>query len=278
MYQMQNFLPIHQKITEKLNYFITSNKIPHIIFHGSSGSGKRTIVDQFLNKIYQNDKQKLKSNVMLVNCAHGKGIKFIREELKFFAKTNIQSNNGTLFKTIVLLNADYLTIDAQSALRRCIELFSYNTRFFIIVENKNKLLNPILSRFCEIYVPEYIEEGKLINLHQYSIHKNFNVDLLQDANNDRWIEEKMDYLFTYEIDHSVLVDLANEFYENGISCLDLIRWISNTDKIDDLEKSTICICFDKIKSEYRCEKLLILYIFDFMFLRLEKDVKCILTI
>jgi hypothetical protein len=275
---MQNVLPIHQKITEKLNYFITSNKIPHIIFHGSSGSGKRTIVDQFLNKIYQNDKQKLKSNVMLVNCAHGKGIKFIREELKFFAKTNIQSNNGTLFKTIVLLNADHLTIDAQSALRRCIELFSYNTRFFIIVENKNKLLNPILSRFCEIYVPEYIEDGKLINLHQYSIHKNFNIDSLQDSNNNKWIEEKMDYLFTYEIDHSVLVEMANEFYENGISCLDLIRWISSSDKIDDLEKSTICICFDKIKSEYRCEKLLILYIFDFMFLRLEKDVKCILTI
>jgi GTPase SAR1 family protein len=270
------YLPIHQKINEKLDYFITSNKIPHIIFHGSSGSGKRTIVDQFLNKIYQNDKQKLKSNVMFVNCAHGKGIKFIREELKFFAKTNIQSNNGTLFKTIVLLNADYLTIDAQSALRRCIELFSYNTRFFIIVENKNKLLNPILSRFCEIYVPEYIENGKLINLHQFSIHKNFDIDSLQDKQS--WIREKMDILYADEINHSMLTQVANEFYEKGVSCLDLIRWIHSTNRIPDDEKATICICFDKIKLEYRCEKLLLFYIFDFMFLRLEKDVKCILTI
>ena len=94
------YLPIHQKIIEKLDYFIASNKIPHIIFHGSSGSGKRTIVDQFLNKIYQCDKQKIKSNVMFVNCAHGKGIKFIREELKFFAKTNIQSNIETLSSLI----------------------------------------------------------------------------------------------------------------------------------------------------------------------------------
>jgi GTPase SAR1 family protein len=270
------YLPIHQKITEKLDYFISSNKIPHIIFHGSSGSGKRTIVDQFLNKIYQNDKQKLKSNVMFVNCAHGKGIKFIREELKFFAKTNIQSNNGTFFKTIVLLNADYLTIDAQSALRRCIELFSYNTRFFIIVENKNKLLNPILSRFCEIYVPEYIENGKLMNLHQYSIHKRFNIDALQEK--WAWINEKMDYLNAYEVDHSMLTELANEFYEKGVSCLDLIKWVNSTDSMEEIDKSTICICFDKIKSEYRCEKLLLLYIFDFMFLRSEKDVKCILTI
>ena len=72
---------------------------------------------------------------MTVNCAHGKGIKFIRDELKFFAKTNIQSNTGASFKTITLINADFLTIDAQSALRRCIELFSHNTRFFIIVKN-----------------------------------------------------------------------------------------------------------------------------------------------
>jgi hypothetical protein len=271
-----SYLPIHQKIIEKLDYFNVSNKIPHIIFHGSSGSGKRHIVDQFINKIYQYDKPKIKSNVMFVNCAHGKGIKFIREELKFFAKTNIQSNNGTIFKTIVLLNADYLTIDAQSALRRCIELFSYNTRFFIIVENKNKLLNPILSRFCEIYVPEYIQDGKLVNLHQYAIHKNYDIDSIQDKYN--WIDEKMDRLFDTEIDHSDLTKLSNEFYENGISCLDLIKWINITDKMDDLEKSTICICFNKIKSEYRCEKLLLLYIFDFMFLRSNMDVKCILEI
>ena len=43
-----------------------------------------------------------------------------------------------------------LTIDAQSALRRCIEIYSHNTRFFFIVENKNKLLKPIISRFASI--------------------------------------------------------------------------------------------------------------------------------
>ena len=82
----------------------------------------------------------------------GKGIKFIREELKFFAKSHINFKDGNLFKSIILSNADKLTIDAQSALRRCIELFSHTTRFFIIVEDKYKLLKPILSRFAEIYV------------------------------------------------------------------------------------------------------------------------------
>jgi hypothetical protein len=277
-------LPIHQKIIAKLDYFHQQNKIPHIIFHGSSGSGKRTIVDQFLQKIYQGDKHKIKTNVMIVNCAQGKGIKFIREELKFFAKTNIQSNNGTIFKTIVLINADYLTIDAQSALRRCIELFSYNTRFFIIVENKNKLLNPILSRFCEIYVPEYVENNKIINLHQYSIQRHFNIVITVDQR--EFLENMMQHLLEVsllnsvpdEMDHNVLVEVATNLYEKGLSCLDLIGWIETCEEIDPLHKSTYGICYDNIKSEYRCEKLLMLYMLDFIFLRSDKDVKCVLQI
>lgn len=271
-------LPIHQKIIDKLDYFHQQNKVPHIIFHGSSGSGKRTIVDQFIQKIYQGDKHKMKTNVMIVNCAQGKGIKFIREELKFFAKTNIQSNNGAIFKTIVLINADYLTIDAQSALRRCIELFSYNTRFFILVDNKNKLLNPILSRFCEIYVPEHFENGVLVNLHQHSIKRHFNIVSTKEQSD--YLDVGMNKLLNSvdNIDHNRLVDVAADFYEMGLSCLDLVHWLEKDNTIDPLHKSTYCICYDNIKSEYRCEKLLILYMLDFVFLRSDKAVKCVLQI
>ena len=47
-------LNIHKTIHTKLNYFIEIAKIPNIIFHGPNGSGKRTIVHSFLNKIYNN--------------------------------------------------------------------------------------------------------------------------------------------------------------------------------------------------------------------------------
>ena len=115
---------------------------------------------------------------MFVNCSHGKGIKFIREELKFFAKTNVLNNKGNInFKTIVLSNADKLTMDAQSALRRCIELFSYNTRFFVIAEDKYKLMKPILSRFCELFVPEPMYKGVIINLNKYRLDKTFNMNI-----------------------------------------------------------------------------------------------------
>ena len=164
-------LNIHQTIKEKLDYFHKIHKIPNIIFHGPTGSGKRTIISEFVNKIYDNDREKIKLFVMFVNCSQGKGIKFIREDLKFFAKTHINSNYGNNFKSIVLLNADKLTMDAQSALRRCIELFSHNTRFFIVAEDKYNLMKPILSRFCEIYVPEYVVNNQVINLYKYNLNE-----------------------------------------------------------------------------------------------------------
>jgi hypothetical protein len=262
-----DLLPIHTNIREKLDYFYKNNKIPHIIFHGSSGTGKKSLVYEFLHKIYNNDKHKIKTNVMFVNCSHGKGIKFIREELKFFAKANLQSNTGVKFKSIVLFNADSLTNDAQSALRRCIELFSYNTRFFIVVENKHRLLNPILSRFCEIFVPEYIVNGEIVNLHQYNLKKKMDVsDLYADKMN--WMKSYMDKLDVTEHEH--LMNASIDIYDQGYSCLDLMEYIRLYWK-DNNEKSNIIMCFHKIKSEFRCEKLLILYMLDFIYLRTNKQ-------
>ena len=207
---------------------------------------------------------------MNVNCSHGKGIKFIREELKFFAKANIQSNEGANFKTIVLLNADQLTIDAQSALRRCIELFSHNTRFFIIVENKDKLLNPILSRFCEIYIPEYYENEKMINLHI----ENNKMDIFDQQKKEKlnWIRKKLEPLTEEINNHHYYLKLSNEMYEEGLSCLDFIYYIRENSNLTELEKSKIIIYFEKIKSQYRNEPMLMFTLFDSIYLREDKTI------
>jgi DNA polymerase III delta prime subunit len=51
-------LNIHENIKSKLNYFHSIHKIPNIIFHGPSGSGKRTIVNEFINLIYDENREK----------------------------------------------------------------------------------------------------------------------------------------------------------------------------------------------------------------------------
>jgi DNA polymerase III delta prime subunit len=259
---------IHEEINVKLQGFIKAAKIPNIIFHGPSGSGKRTLVNDFIQSVYNGEKSAIKNLVCYVNCAHGKGIKFIREELKFFAKTHIYSNDGNTFKTIVLSNADKLTMDAQSALRRCIELFSHNTRFFIIVEDKYKLLKPILSRFCEIYVSEPIIDGKPVNLYKYGVNKVFDI---AEPKLD-WVKKELNKLQKEEqVELNQLIELSTHIYERGGSAMDLIHILETCPKMLEsklsLEKRyEFLLSFHKIRREFRNEKLLILFILNFLFI------------
>jgi Cdc6-like AAA superfamily ATPase len=268
-------LNIHSAIREKLEYFYKIHKIPNIIFHGPSGSGKRTIVHNFIKNVYNFDKEKIKNFVMYVNCAHGKGIKFIRDELKFFAKTHINSNGGDIFKSIILLNADKLTMDAQSALRRCIELFSHTTRFFIIVEDKYKLLKPILSRFCEIYVPEPVYNGNPINLYRYNLKETFK---LEDVKTMRieWLKKELTKSMVKNLTHVKLMQLCTKLYEKSYSGLDIIHLLeshSNFINLDNTKRYELLIAFNKVRKEFRNEKLLIMFILNFLYLSLDASLE-----
>jgi GTPase SAR1 family protein len=266
---------IHQPIKDKLNYFHNNKKIPNIIFNGPSGSGKSSIVNDFITLIYDGNKEKIKDFVMYVNCAHGKGIKFIREELKFFAKTHINSNGGDVFKSIILLNGDKLTMDAQSALRRCIELFSHNTRFFIIVEDKYKLLKPILSRFCEIYIPEPIINGSIVNLYKYNIDNTFKTKDVKHTRNEWLKKELMKYNKTIDDSDSIkeLIVFSTKIYENGYSGLDIINIFDNPKFMESSfsqeKRYELILTFNKTRKEFRNEKILILFVLNFIFLSSE---------
>ena len=261
-------LEIHNDIKNKLNYFKDKNKIPNIILHGPSGSGKKTILYNFINSIYESDISLIKNYVININCAHGKGIKFIRDELKFFAKTNVDLKQGTLFKSIILVNADKLTIDAQSALRRCIEVFSHSTRFFIIVEDKYKLLKPILSRFCEIFIDHPIIRNEKTNLHQYHILNYFNLGDLKKKKHT-WI---INQIKKCPKTITAILDLTNKIYQKGYSALDIIHIIPklnlNKDKVDEH-----LFCFHKIKKEFRNENNLIFFILNFILISFDYNLE-----
>jgi DNA polymerase III delta prime subunit len=265
-------LEIHQNIKNKLKYFYDIHKIPNILFNGSSGSGKSYIVNEFINLIYDNNKEKIQNYSMFVNCSHGKGIKFIRDELKMFAKSHINSNGGNTFKSIILFNCDKLTTDAQSALRRCIELFSHNTRFFLTVEDKNKLLKPILSRFCEIYISD---PENIINLYKYNILQIFNIedhkqrryDYLKRSIQQTILINQNSETLDYEINENELFEFIIKIYEKGYTALDLINLIENNlIYTNEDRKYEILITFEKIRKEFRNEKMLIFFIINFMWL------------
>lgn len=263
------YLHIHDDIKEKLDFFLNSKKIPNIIFHGPHGSGKKTLVFDFVQKIYNNDNYIIKSYVKDINCAHGKGIKFVREELKFFAKTHINLKGSGHFKTILLMNADKLTIDAQSALRRCIELFSHTTKFFIVVENRYNLLRPILSRFCEIFVPLPLVDNKNVNLYSHTCQIYFK-DINLYSTRTKWLNKYLKNLSVSS--YKELCNISQILYEKGYSGIDVVKYYENNAE-ESVKKYMFLLAFSKVKSEFRSEKLLILFMLNFMFFRSDVDLE-----
>lgn len=262
-------LKIHSKIIKKLEHFYENRRIPNLLFYGPSGSGKKKIIFDYLNKIYNNDMLIFKKYTLIVNCAHEKGIKFVREELKFFAKTNLPFTNNIHFKTIVLLNGEKLTMDAQSALRRCIELYSHSTRFFVLVQEKDKILKPILSRFCEIYIPLPIVNNKVINLNEYNRDKIFTNNALFFNLRKQTIEQKL--ISFIDIKEKIFIDylhFAEELVNDGFYSKELLDLVEENEyiknKISRCKMLENTLIIYKLQKEIRSEKILmlnILYLF-----------------
>ena len=308
----------YMSIRTRLFQFWVRKRIPNIIFHGTSMQTKMDMLSYFVDLIYAGDKQQIKSNVLTVNCAHGKGIKFVREELKFFAKTNVQNSTLSVasaattshFKSIVLINADVLSLDAQSALRRCIELFSNTTRFFMVVENKNKLLKPILSRFCLIYLwkPPPPQEDERANTNKLlsaavvagGFHIGGRGGLLSDGFgvDGSFMSRFQSATTTGDGCHVRLMKLCTELYEDGFSSYDIVHFFlittpaaaaatttvtptSEEDGCSGLEeeerKVDLLLVFEKVKKEFRSEKLLMLFMMNYLKTGLKRDKKRCLT-
>lgn len=236
---------MHDEIRRKLSYYHKKNAIPNIIFHGPPGCGKKTIVMEFIMQVYSGDKEVYQQNVLTANCAHFKGIKFIREELKFFAKMHIPP--GVPFKSIILCNADKLTVDAQSALRRCIEQFSHTTRFFMIVEDKDKLLKPILSRFCDVFVPlPYITK----NYYQQS----------EEEKEDEWLNKEV----TKKLIKSTClqrIELTESLYSKGYAAIDILDALEKKVSPPLIhEKCAFLLFMHAMRKEIRNERLLLFLI------------------
>ena len=257
-----------------LNNLYYKKTIPNIIFYGDNLTGKKTVLENFLNLIYKNQ-ENIKKYVLIINCSHGKGnIKFIRETLKYFANfsiNNIKKDNIVLytFKSIVLLNADKLTIDAQSALRRCIEIYSNNTRFFIVVENKHKILKPILSRFSHIYFNKKINiiDNKIYKCNKKSIILN---NIMNNFNNFNNYNNYNNYNNNNNNNNNInlikLLNLTNKIYNSAIGCNLLINYL-NLKLIDNFDKQKFLLLIDTYKSYFKNDKLIILFCLNYFYLR-----------
>jgi len=131
---------------ERLKSYVATKNLPHLLFSGPPGVGKTASAVSIAREIFGEDLWR--ENFTELNASDERGIDVVRTKIKNFAKT--APIGGAGFKIIFLDEADALTSDAQSALRRTMERFSSNCRFILSCNYSSKIIEPIQSR-CAVY-------------------------------------------------------------------------------------------------------------------------------
>jgi replication factor C small subunit len=128
----------NEHIIEKVRIFINNGDVPHLLFYGTAGTGKTTLAKIIANSV--------DADVMYINASDENSVDAVRDKIKRYASTV----GFRRWKIIILDEADYLTPNAQAALRNLMETYSKTTRFILTCNYVEKIIDPIQSR-CQTF-------------------------------------------------------------------------------------------------------------------------------
>jgi DNA polymerase III delta prime subunit len=214
-----------------LDQWIKQQDIPHILLYGPAGTGKTTAAKLIVAN--------LDCDHIYINCSDENGIETIREKVKSFAS----AATFRALKVVIMDEADFLTINAQAALRNVIETFSKTTRFIFTCNYIERVIDPIQSRTSvfEILPPSKAEVAKRCKaiLHEETCN-HAPADIVEIVN-----KTYPDIRKTLNLLQSCIVyDVSGTFLKLN---KDIVNQKQYTDQIIDLIKSNDDKAFNQIR-------------------------------
>jgi replication factor C subunit 3/5 len=133
---------IFQNIVEK-------NVFPNLLFYGSAGCGKTTsiinLINEYQHKHNINNYAINKGNIIHLNASDERGIDIIRNQIQQFVSTQNLFDNGLKF--VVLDEVDYMTKNAQQALKYLLQTSNSNVRYCLICNYISKIDESLQNEF-----------------------------------------------------------------------------------------------------------------------------------
>jgi len=154
-YRPTKFEDIVLESTNKtlLTNIIETNNFPNLLFYGPPGTGKTTTIINLINAYQEKHGQKRKGLKIHLNASDDRGIDIIRNQIKTFVDTKTLFGKGIKF--VILDEVDYMTKNAQQALRYLIQQYIKDIRFCLICNYISRidasLQNEFVRlRFCQL--------------------------------------------------------------------------------------------------------------------------------
>ncbi|TMI53959.1 replication factor C small subunit [Candidatus Bathyarchaeota archaeon] len=150
-----------EEIVSRLQEFVKRAAMPHCLFAGPPGTGKTTAALCLAHDLFG---VRFQDVFMELNASDERGIDVVRTTVKEFAR--MASLSSVPFKILVLDEADNMTSDAQSALRRTMEKYTDTCRFVLCCNYSGRIIEPIQSR-CALFRFTPVPDEKIVeNLHR----------------------------------------------------------------------------------------------------------------
>ena len=128
----------NDSIKSKVSVYLKSGEIPHLLLYGKAGTGKTTLAKLIIKNI--------DCDHIYINASDENNVDTVRNKIRDFSS----SVGFTPLKVVILDEADYMTPNAQAALRNIMETFSKHTRFILTCNYVEKIIDPIQSR-CQVF-------------------------------------------------------------------------------------------------------------------------------